>query len=156
MYGCHLRRTGFALLFVLLLVAEFASPAAAAAAQQAAPVRLAAQLSCLPGGGAEVAFTVSNVGNRTLTIRDDFHLTLSVVRGRGLVFGGVVFVFPVPDFAVILPGESSTFRVPIGDAIGGEGGTDLSGRRLVLEAEVWFEGRDRPVRRYFSFPGCNA
>ncbi len=119
-------------------------------------MRLAADLTCLSGGGVEVVFTVRNVGARPLTIENDFHLTLSVVRGRGLVFGGVVFVFPAPGFQVIPPGESRTFRVPIGDAVGGEGGTDLSGRGLILEAEVWFVGRDGVVRRNFWFPACNG
>ncbi len=53
------------------------------------------------------------------------------------------------------PGETSAFIVPRGDAIEpGEIGADLSARRLLLEAEVFFEGRRKPVRRIFSFPGC--
>jgi hypothetical protein len=33
-------------------------------------------------------------------------------------------------------------------------GIDLSGARLLLESEVWLEGRSNPVVRTFTFSGC--
>ncbi len=55
------------------------------------------------------------------------------------------------------PGAQSTFLVPIGDAIEpGELGVDLSGHRLLLEAEVFLEGRRKPVGPLFSLRACPA
>ena len=140
-------------LVVLIAGAALARPADART--QAAPVRLLADLACAQGGGADVTFTVRNLGHRTLTIENDFHLVLDKVEPGGREFVGAVFVFPVPELAVIAPGGKSTFLVPIGTAEEGEPGVDLSAaRRLLLEAEVFFEGREKPVRRLFSFEGC--
>ena len=159
-------------IWVLLLVglAALSSPAAAARAtgggqgsgvgqgSQAAPVRLIADLACLRDGGAEATFTIRNLRRAPLTIDGDFHLGLEPVRAGGRAPGPIVFVFPAPGFGVIPPGEERTFVVPMGDAEPGSGepGVDLSARRLVLGAEVFLEGRDRPVRRHFSFPGCRT
>jgi hypothetical protein len=61
------------------------------------------------------------------------------------------FVFPAPGFEVITPGTEKTFLVPMGT---GEEGA-LSARRLILGADVFFEGPKKPVTRHFSLPGCN-
>ena len=155
---------------LLVLVGSVALPARAAAAQaagvgqgsgarqgsQAAPVRLTADLACLRDGGAEVTFTIRNLGRAPLAIDTDFHLGLELVRAGGREPGPIVFVFPAPGFEVVPPGGERTFVVPMGDAEPGTGepGADLSARRLILGAEVFFEGRTQPVRRHFSFPGC--
>ena len=139
-------------LVVLIAGAALASPADART--QAAPVRLLADLTCPAGGGVDVTFTVRNLGKRTLTIENDFHLFLDKVGPRGRESVSAVFVFPAPGFQVIPPGEKKTFLVPIGTAEEGDPGADLSARRLLLEAEVFFEGREKPVRRLFSFEGC--
>src|SRR3712207_282960 len=139
---------------LVVLIAGVALAKAADAQTQAAPVRLLADLSCPPAGGADVTFTVRNLGKRTLTIENDFHLVLDEVEPGGGEFVGAVFVFPVPELAVIASGGKSTFLVPIGTAEGGELGVDLSARRLLLEAEVFFEEREKPVRRLFSFEEC--
>jgi hypothetical protein len=141
---------------LVVLIAGVALARPADARTQPAPVRLLAELTCVPSGGAEVKFTVRNLGNRTLTIDPDFHLVLDKVEPEGREFVGAVFVFPIPELAVIAPGSKSTFIVPIGTAEEGEPGADLSARRLLLEAEVFFEGRENPVRRLFSFVGCTA
>jgi len=51
-------------------------------------------------------------------------------------------------------GGRVTFQVPIGDAVEGEPGRDLSAHRLLLEAEVFLVGQDTPIVRHFTFPGC--
>jgi hypothetical protein len=80
-----------------------------------------------------------------------------VVRPGGPQPAGLAFVFPIPERAVIAPGARSKFLVPIGDAIEpGESGVDLSGHRLLLEAEVFLEGRRKPAGRLFSFRACPA
>ena len=122
---------------------------------QAAPVRLLASLTCVEGGGAEVTFTVRNLGRESLDINPDFHLSLTAVRPAGPEVVGIVFVFPAPGFDLIPPGGKSTFIVPIATADPGDPGASLQARRLLLEAEVFFAGRDHPARRVFSFPGCN-
>jgi hypothetical protein len=104
-----------------------------------------------------VTFTVHNVGRTTVRIANDFHLTLTTVRRGGAEPALIAFVFPIPELAVIEAGKKSTFIVPMGDASEpGELGTDLRGRRLLLEAEVFLEGRPKPVRRVFAFPACPA
>jgi hypothetical protein len=145
-----------ALLLALSTASALASPSAASHQSQPAPVRLLADLECASGGGANVTFTVRNIGKRTLTIEDDFHLFLDKVVPGGREFASAVFVFPAPEFTVIAPGAAKTFLVPMGTEEEGEEGVDLSARRLLLEAEVFFEGRDKPVRRHFSFEGCTA
>ncbi len=141
---------------MFLLAAVLSGPLAipASAAVQAAPVRLLADLACTEHGGAEVTFTVRNLGRETLEIDPDFHLSLSAVRPGGPELIGIVFVFPAPGFDVIAPGGESTFIVPIAAAEPGEPGATLQGRRLLLEAEVFLAGREHPARRIFSFPGC--
>ena len=139
---------------LLVLVAWTAPARPAEARTQAAPVKLSADLACAPGGGANVTFTLSNVGKRTLAIEDDFHLFLDKVVPGGREPVSAVFVFPAPEFEVIPPGTAKTFLVPIGTGEGDEPGVDLGARRLLLEAEVFFEGREQPVRRHFSFAGC--
>jgi hypothetical protein len=142
---------------LVVSVGVLAQAAGGAHGSQATPVRLQAELACLPTGGASVTFTVANIGRRPLAIDQDFHLELTVVRSGGPEPAGAAFVFPIPELALIQPGAQSTFVVPIGDAIEpGEPGTDLSGRRILLEAEVFFEGRRKPVRRVFSFRACRA
>jgi hypothetical protein len=152
-----MRRSGLITLvgvLLLLVVAGAALARTADARTQAAPVRLLADLTCAQGGGANVTFTVRNLGHRTLTINPDFHLFLDKFGPGGREFAGAVFVFPIPELAVIAPGGKSTFLVPIGTAEEGEPGADLSAWRLLLEAEVFFEGREKPVRQLFSFEGC--
>ena len=157
-----MRRTGpitlvGALLLVLVAGAALARPAEAQAAEaQAAPVKLLADLACAPGGGANVTFTVRNLGIRTLTIEDDFHLFLDKVGRGGRKPVIAVFVFPAPEFKVIAPGAKKTFLVPMGTGEEGEPGVDLRARRLLLEAEVFFEGLRKPARGLFSFEGCPA
>jgi hypothetical protein len=154
-----MRRLGLIALVAVSLVVLIAGAALARPADartQAAPVRLLADLACARSGGADVTFTVRNLGHRTLTIENDFHLFLDKVGPGGRESVSAVFVFPAPGFEVIPPGKKKTFVVPIGTAEEGEPGVDLSARRLLLEAEVFFEGRERPVRRLFSFEGCPA
>lgn len=144
------------LLLALGAGAALASPPDAAHRSQPAPVRLFADLECASGGGANVTFTVRNVGRQTLTIDNDFHLFLDKVETGVREPVSAVFVFPAPEFQVIAPGAAKTFLVPMGTGEEDEPGADLSARRLLLEAEVFFEGRDKPVRRHFSFAGCAA
>lgn len=156
-----MKRAVMALSIGLLLLAlgtgtGLASPSDAAHRSQPAPVRLFADLECASGGGANVTFTVRNIGKDTLTIENDFHLFLDKVGPGGREPVSAVFVFPAPEFQVIAPGAAKTFLVPIGTGEEGEPGADLSARRLLLEAEIFFEGRDRPVLRHFSFAGCPA
>jgi hypothetical protein len=144
------------LLLALSAGAALASQTAAVHRSQATPVKLLADLECASGGGANVTFTVRNIGNRTLTIEGDFHLFLDKLGPGGREPAVAAFVFPTPEFEVIAPGAAKTFLVPMGTGEEGEPGIDLSARRLLLEAEVFFEGRDKPVRRHFSFEGCAA
>jgi len=139
-----------------VLVAGGALARPAEARIQTAPVKLLADLACAPGGGANVTFTVRNVGIRRLTIKDDFHLFLDKVGTGGREFVIAAFVFPAPEFQVIAPGAKKTFLVPMGTGEEGEPGVDLSARRLLLEAEVFFEGLRKPARGLFSFEGCPA
>ena len=151
-----MRRTGLMLVLLgtLLLAladgAALASPTAAVHRSQAAPVKLAANLECVPGE-ANATFTVRNLGSRTLTIEDDFHLFLFKVGPGGRELVSFAYVWPAPGFEVIAPGAAKTF-LDLGLPMGTD---DLSARRLLLEAEIFFEGSDQPARRFFSFPGCN-
>jgi hypothetical protein len=141
----------------MLAVGALAQTAHAAPGSQAAPVRLTATLTCLPSGGASVRFSIANLGRRPVAIDQDFHLELTVVRSGGPEPAGLAFVFPIPELAVIGPQARSTFLVPIGDAIEpGEVGVDLSGDRVLLEAEVLLKGRRNLVGRLFSFRSCPA
>ena len=131
--------------------------ASASGEGQAAPARLSAELTCLPGGGAEIALTIRNVGPDLLTLRGDVHLLLGAVRPGGQEPLGFYAVFPPEGgFAPIAPGGEQTFRLPVGGPSHGEPGPDLDAGRLVLKVEAWFAGRDRGVTRHFSFPGCAA
>lgn len=143
---------------VLVLVAfvAVAPQGGLAQARQGARLRLSSDLACLSEGGAEITFVIANRGREAVVLDGDFHLFLEKVTAGGREPAGAAFVFPIPELQTIEPGGASTFRVPIGDAGEGEPGTDLSGRRLILEAEVFLEGQERPVRRLFTFPGCNA
>lgn len=155
------------LLLALSAASALASPTTTAVHRnQPAPVKLSAQLECVPDGGALVTFTVRNNGTRPLTIEDDFHLYLldkvdPKVKPK-VVHGGrepiiIAFVFPAPEFQVIAAKDAKTFVVPMGMREEVDSGVDLSdlrGQRLFVEAEVFFEGRDKPVRRLFSFEEC--
>jgi hypothetical protein len=66
----------------------------------------------------------------------------------------VLFVFPAPDFDRISPGESRTFLLTAGEPFGGLPATDFSGRRIIIEVEVWLRARPYPVSRTVTFPGC--
>lgn len=147
---------GLAAILALGAGLALASPSDVAHRSQPAPVRLFADLDCASGGGANVTFTVRNIGGRTLTLEDDFHLFLDEVGPGGRKPVTAAFVFPAREFKVIAPGAAKTFLVPMGTGEEDEPGADLSARRLLLEAEVFFEGRDKPVRRLFSFEGCAA
>ena len=57
---------------LVLSVGLLAQAGHAAPASQATPVRLAAQLTCLPAGGASVTFSIANVGRRTVAIDQTF------------------------------------------------------------------------------------
>ena len=124
----------------------------------AAPVRLTldASLTCQAGGGAEVAFTITNHRAAEQHLRGDFHLFLGAVRAGGLKLVSALFVFPAPGFDTIGPGEERTFVLPFGTAIpeAGEPGIDLSARRLVLDADVFVDGRDPAIHQTFTYPGC--
>lgn len=134
----------------LLLTLAATTPANAGAAG----VRLSADIGCLPSGGAHVSFSIENLGPRRLRIDPDFHLRLNATR-VGDDVGTIVFVFPAPGWDVIRPGASRTFEIDMGEASEGLPGTDLSGLRLHLEAEVWLAGRAHPAVRTFSFAACD-
>ena len=155
-----MRRAGLMALvgvLLLLLVAGAALARPVDSQTQAFRTSLLADLTCARGGGANVTFTVRNLGNRPIRIKDDFHLVLEKVEPGGRELVGAVFVFPVPEFALIAPGSASTFVVPIGTKDPGQTGVNLrNARRLLLEAEVFFKGREQPVRRQFSFAGCGS
>lgn len=118
-----------------------------------AAVRLSASVDCLRAGGAHIAFTIENVGPRRVRIDPDFHLRLNATRAGDDV-GAIAFVFPAPGWDVIPSGGSRTFQIDLGEGFEGSPGTDLSGLRLHLEAEVWLVGRPNPAVRTFSFPAC--
>jgi hypothetical protein len=127
---------------------------AAPASASGVGVRLVADLECLAAGGAHISFTIENVGPRRIRIDPDFHLILRA-RRVGDDVGAIAFVFPAPGFDVIPRGESRTFEIDLGEAFEGLPGTDLSGLRLHLEAEVSLRGRTHPAVRTFSYPACD-
>ncbi len=145
-----------ATLVLIVLSVTLATPVTAAGPNAARRVRLAADVACLAEGGVTVTFTVANKGPAPVVLDDDFHLFLDMVTAGGRAFAGAVFVFPAPDLDTIAPGGTVTFQVPIGDAVEGEPGRDLSAHRLLLEAEVFLVGQDSPIVRHFTFPGCGA
>jgi hypothetical protein len=120
----------------------------------AAAVRLRATLACFAGGGAAIDFTIRNVGPRTVVIDPDFHLQVEPVRPGPVDSGVVLFVFPAPGWDRIPPGEERTFLLTAGEPFDGLPGTDLSGVRLHLSAEVYLRGRPHPAVRTFAFPAC--
>jgi hypothetical protein len=121
-----------------------------------AAVRLGAALACMTGGGASIDFTVRNVGPRTVVIEPDFHLEVEPIRPGPVDSGVVLFVFPAPGWDRIPPGEERTFLLTAGEPFDGLPGTDLSGVRLHLSAEVYLRGRPHPAVRTFAFPACPA
>lgn len=139
-------------LLTAVIVASSLSVALPADAAPAA-VRLSAGLQCLRAGGAHVSFTIENVGPRRVRIDPDLHLRLNATR-VGDDVGAIVFLWPAPGWDVIGVGESRTFEVGMGEAFDEPEGTDLSGLRLHLDAEVWLAGRPNPAVRTFSFPAC--
>ena len=139
-----------ALTVAIVVPIGIAQPAAAGAAA----VRLRATLTCSTGGGASIDFTVRNVGPRTVHIDPDFHLQLEPVRPGPVDSGVVLFVFPAPGWDRIPPGEERTFLLTAGEPFEGLPGTDLSGARLLLSAEVYLRGRPHPAVRTFAFPAC--
>ncbi len=141
---------------LLVLSVALTTPVVEASPRSAARLRLGAELVCLAGGGANVTLTFSNEGSDFITLDGDFHLFLDAVTSGGREFAGAVFVFPAPGFDTVASGGEVTFQVPIGDAVEGEPGSNLNTRRLLLEAEVFLEGQDRPIVGQFSFPGCDA
>ena len=77
-----MRRSGLITLVaasVVVLVAGAGRARAADVRREAAAVVLLAGLTCAQGGGADVTFTVRNLGHQTLTIENDFHLFLDKV-----------------------------------------------------------------------------
>ena len=125
-------------------------------ARRPARVRLLATLACVEGGGAEVTLIIRNMGRETVEIQGDLHLTVTAVGPGGREPVAVLFVFPAPDFRVIPPGGEQTFIIPVSTADeGGQPGSELRARRLLLEVEVFFAGDKHPTRRQFSFPGCS-
>lgn len=127
---------------------------AAPASARGAGVRLSADLACFDSGGVHISFTIENLGPRRIRIDPDFHLILRA-RRVGDDVGAIAFVFPAPGFDVVPSGESRTFELDLGEAFEGLPGTDLSGLRLHLEAEVWLRGRSNPAVRTFSYPACD-
>jgi hypothetical protein len=98
--------------------------------------------------------SIRNVGPRTVRISPDFHLQIEPVRPGPIDEGMVLFVFPAPGWDVIRPREQVTFSLTPGVPEPGEEPTDLSGSRVLMEAEVYLDGRVHPAVRTFSFPGC--
>ena len=129
----------------------------APAESQAAPVQLTADLTCLPSGGIAITLSVTNLGHETLTATD-LHVFVAAVRQGGPEGVGALFVTPAPDFGVIPPQEERTIRLTLGEPVPGEppATARFSGQRLLVEVEMFFAGREQPVRRHFSFPACGA
>lgn len=100
---------------------------------------------------------MTNTGEETARL-GDLHFYVTRITQGGPQGGGVVLLFPSPDYAVIPAGESRTWVVGTGTVMPGEprGGTDLSVWRLILETEVWMDGYDSIGKRTFSFSGCNG
>jgi len=124
-------------------------PAAAAPPR----VSVSAELRCLEGGGIAIEITIENTGRQIARIDPDFHLLVETIR-KGRQPGVVLFVFPAPGFDRIPPGGSRTFLLTAGEPFEGEPAIDFSGPRIILEIEVWLRGRDHPVVRTLTYPGC--
>lgn len=138
---------------VIVAAAALSIAAAAPATANPAAVRLSAEVACFRTGGVHISFTIENVGPRRVRIDPDFHLRLNATR-VGDDVGAIAFVFPAPGWDVIPSGQARAFAIDLGEAFEGEVGTDLSGLRLHLEAEVWLAGRPSPAVRTFSFAAC--
>ena len=117
-------------------------------------LRIEAAVSCLPQGGLSIDLTFENRGGRTARIDPDFHLLIEPIRSGGRQPGVVLFVFPVPEFARIPPGESRTFVLTAGEPFEGEPAIDFSGKRILIELEVWVLHRQHPIVRTMSYPAC--
>lgn len=138
----------------LAILASLAVTIPALAAPPDDLVRAKARFKCLDGGGAKVTLWVRNISDRDVTIFPDIHFLLTLINGDQHESGPIVFMTPVPDFAELTAHEVSRFVVPIGDAGGGEPGTDLSADRLRLRVETYLEGHEHPAVHRFVFPGC--
>jgi hypothetical protein len=121
----------------------------------AAPPRVAvsAAVGCLSGGGISIDLTVENTGSRVARIDPDLHVLIETIR-MGRQPGVVLFIFPGPGFDRIPPGESRTFLLTAGEPFDGLPATDFSGRRIIIEVEVWLRARAHPVSRTLTFAGC--
>jgi hypothetical protein len=126
-----------------------ASPAAAAPPR----VAVSAEVRCLDPGGIAIDLTFENTGRRVARIDPDFHVLIETIR-KGRQPGVVLFVFPAPGFDRIPPGESRTFLLTAGEPFEGEPGIDFSGRRMIVDVEVWLRHREHPVVRTLTFPAC--
>jgi hypothetical protein len=149
-----MRRPLRAVALTAAIVVPLAIPQPAAAGGGA--VRLRAALECIAGGGAAIDFTIRNVGPRAVHIDPDFHLQLEPVRPGPVDSGVVLFVFPAPGWDTIPSRGERTFLLTAGEPFEGLPGTDLSGARLLLSAEVYLRGRPHPAVRTFAFPACPA
>jgi len=139
---------------LLILTVALASITAPAQAGTSAALGLSADLTCLRTGGAHIRFSIENLGPRRVRIDPDFHLWVHVLHPGGTETGMIAFVFPSPDFASIPSGQTRTFELNLGEAFDGEPGTDLSGRRIRVDAEVWLAGVSHPAVKRFSMPAC--
>lgn len=117
-------------------------------------VSIHADVSCLAAGGLGIELRIENRGDRVARIDPDVHLLIETVRRGGRQPGVILFVFPAPGFQRIPPGESRTFLLTAGEPFDGQPAIDFSGRRILIEVEVWLSGRSHPVRRTLSFPAC--
>jgi hypothetical protein len=107
-------------------------------------------VSCLRDGCVAIDLTLENPGPLPARIDPDFHLLIEPVRAGGRQLGVVLFVFPAPDFARIAADEVRTFLLSAGEPLDGEPAIDFSGKRILLEVEVWLRHRAHPVVRTLS------
>jgi hypothetical protein len=146
-----MRRRLAVVAFVSVLIAFVPDVAFAASPPK---LRVRAVVSCLAEGGIGIDLTLTNRGSHVARIDPDLHLLIEAVRAGGRQPGVVLFVFPAPGFDRIPPGQSRTFLLTAGEPFEGEPAIDFSGRRILIEVEVWLRGRQHPVTRTLSFPGC--
>jgi hypothetical protein len=139
---------------VAIVLAAAAFMAVASPASAAPPrVTVSAEVRCLDDGGIAIDLTFTNTGRRVARIDPDFHLLIEAVR-QGRQPGTVLFVFPAPGFDRIPPGESRTFLLTAGEPFEEVPATDLSGSRIIIDVEVWLRGREHPMTRTLTYPGC--
>ena len=141
-------------LAVSLLLVSLVGATSAQATPSADLVRTKARLTCLRNGGANITFRVRNVGDETITIKNEVVLTLTIVRETGLEQGPVAYMLPIPQLATIRSHGVSRFRVPMGDGALGDPGLDLSGLRVRLRIDVHLVGHRRAAIGRFRFPSC--